>query len=104
MIDPWTTRPVRTDDAAVIARIERGSYAGVLAESDGVVVAGAGTVLLDWGPTRGEPTGLRARIVNVYTATDWRRRGTWRQGRSRARNTTLLPPRSIGPAAATSCR
>lgn len=97
MTTPWTTRPVRIDDAATIARhrfadagakedlmayerwvavrIERGTYGGVFAEADGAVVAGAGSVLLDWGPTRGEPTGLRARIVNVYTAPDWRRRG-----------------------------
>lgn len=94
---PWTPRPARRDDAAVIAvhryagagtaqdllayerwvapRIEQGGYAGVLAEVDGVVVAGAGAVMLDWGPTRGEPIGVRARIVNVFTAPAWRRRG-----------------------------
>jgi GNAT superfamily N-acetyltransferase len=93
----WTTRPVRADDAANIARhryfdagtkedlvayerwvatrIERGTYTGVLAEVEGSVVAGAGAVMLDWGPTRGEPTGLRARIVNVYTDPAWHRRG-----------------------------
>lgn len=71
---PWTTRPVRVDDAAVVARhryadtgsdedlracehwlavrIERGTYAGVLADAGGAVVAGAGAVLLDGGPTR----------------------------------------------------
>ena len=71
-----------TDDAAIIARhryldagakedlvayerwvatrIERGIYTGILAERDGGVIAGAGAVILDWGPTRGEPTGLRA--------------------------------------------
>lgn len=97
MTSAWSTRPVRADDAAtlarhryfdagtkedlvayerwVAARIERGIYTGVLAELDGGVIAGAGAVILDWGPTRGEPTGLRARIVNVYTEPDWRRRG-----------------------------
>lgn len=93
----WTTRPVRADDAAIISRhryfnastkedvvayerwvatrIERGIYTGILAELDGSVIAGAGAVILDWGPTRGEPTGLRARIVNAFTEPDWRRRG-----------------------------
>ncbi len=93
-------RPVRVEDASVIARhryfddgaredltayerwvaprIERGTYAGVLAEAEGIVIAGAGAVILDWGPTRGEPTGLRARIVNVYTDPAWRRQGVAR--------------------------
>lgn len=96
----WTIRPARTDDAAIIARhryldagakedlvayerwvatrIERGIYTGVLAERDGGVIAGAGAVIQDWGPTRGEPTGLRARIVNVYTDPAWRRQGVAR--------------------------
>jgi GNAT superfamily N-acetyltransferase len=38
-------------------------------------VAGSGIVLLDWGPTRGDPNPLRARLVNVYTAPAYRRRG-----------------------------
>lgn len=97
MTPAWTTRSVRADDAAIIARhryfdagtkddlvayerwvatrIKRSTYNGVLAALDGGVVAGAGAVMLDWGPTRGEPTGLRARIVNVYTDPAWRRRG-----------------------------
>lgn len=97
MTTAWTTRPARADDAAIIARhryfdagtkddlvayerwvatrIKRSTYNGVLAELDGGVVAGAGAVMLDWGSTRGEPTGLRARIVNVYTDPAWRRRG-----------------------------
>lgn len=53
-------------------RIEQGSYAGVLAEVDGIVVAGAGAVMLGWGPSRGEPIGVRKRIVNVVTAPAWR--------------------------------
>lgn len=59
----------------VAVRIERGTYAGVVAECDGLVMAGAGAVILDWGPTRGVSSGLRARIVNVYTEPDWRRHG-----------------------------
>lgn len=97
MTNPWTVRAVRTGDAAIIAlhryhrgepqtdidayahwlpaRIERGTYLGYVAEADGRVVGGAGAVLLDWGPTRGEASGTRARIVNVFTETDWRRQG-----------------------------
>jgi ribosomal protein S18 acetylase RimI-like enzyme len=97
MSTTWSTRPVRVEDAALIARhryfceaakedlagyerwvakrIERGVYTGVLAETELGAIAGAGCVVLDWGPTRGEPTGLRGRIVNVYTDPRWRRRG-----------------------------
>lgn len=54
------------------ARIECGTYIGFVAEAAGRVVGGAGAVLLDWGPTRGEASGLRARIVNVFTEAQWR--------------------------------
>ena len=56
-------------------RIERGTYVGFVADDKGIVIAGAGAVLLDWGPTRGEPSGTRARIVNVFTDHDRRGRG-----------------------------
>lgn len=93
----WTVRTVGPDDAAsiarhryfrgepqedldaytawVVSRIERGTYLGFVAEAEGQVVGGAGAVLLDWGPTRGEASGTRARIVNVYTELPWRKRG-----------------------------
>jgi GNAT superfamily N-acetyltransferase len=56
-------------------RIESGAYVGQLAEHAGQVIGGVGAVLLDWGPTRGEPSGTRARIVNVSVDADWRRQG-----------------------------
>ncbi|MCC9597996.1 MULTISPECIES: GNAT family N-acetyltransferase [unclassified Rubrivivax] len=93
----WTVRTVGPDDAAsiarhryfrgepqedldaytawVVSRIERGTYVGFVAEAESQVVGGAGAVLLDWGPTRGETSGIRARIVNVYTEEPWRKRG-----------------------------
>ncbi|MGJ7541550.1 GNAT family N-acetyltransferase [Variovorax sp. LT1R16] len=57
------------------SRIEAGVYIGSLAERAGVVVAGAGAVLLDGGPSRGSPSGTRARVVNVFTESAWRRQG-----------------------------
>ncbi|MGN6525282.1 MAG: GNAT family N-acetyltransferase [Burkholderiaceae bacterium] len=98
MPDAWTIRPVAPDDAARVAahrgfapsdaegaagyaawlrpRIASGTYVGRLAiAADGGVVGGAGAVLLDWGPTRGNPGGTMARIVNVFTDEPWRRRG-----------------------------
>lgn len=93
----WTVRTVVADDAAsiarhryfrgepqedldayaawVVSRIERGAYIGFVAEAESQVVGGAGAVLLDWGPTRGETSGIRARIVNVYTEEPWRKQG-----------------------------
>ena len=51
----------------------RGSYLGWLTEEAGQIVAGVGLVLLDWGPTRGDSNPLKARLVDVYTAPEWRR-------------------------------
>lgn len=70
----------RPEDLAAYAawaqsRLDSGSYLGWVAEHDGRIVAGAGAVVLDWGPSRGDPTALRARVVNVFTEPDWRRRG-----------------------------
>lgn len=97
MTGTWNTRPVRPQDAALVAihryagagtaqdlrayehwvvsALARGSYVGLLAEREGEVIAGAGAVLLEWGPSRGDPSAWRARIVNVFTVPAWRRRG-----------------------------
>ncbi|HEY9068387.1 MAG TPA: GNAT family N-acetyltransferase [Burkholderiaceae bacterium] len=101
MTKSWTLRKARTDDAWTIAqhryyraepredvdayaawlptRIEQGTYIGFVAEGDGRVVAGAGAVLLDWGPTRGASSGTRARVVNVFTDEEWRKQGIARE-------------------------
>jgi len=76
----------RDEDAArrphyaawVRPRIETGHYIGWLALDGDAVVGGAGAVLLDWGPTRANPCGTMARIVNVFTAPEWRGRGVAR--------------------------
>ena len=76
----------RDEDAArrpqyaawVRPRIRTGTYVGWLALDGDVVVGGAGAVLLDWGPTRANPCGTMARIVNVFTAPEWRGRGVAR--------------------------
>jgi GNAT superfamily N-acetyltransferase len=97
MTSSWTVRAVRAEDAATIAlhrydrgerkedidayavwlppRVERGTYLGFVAAAMGRVVGGASAVLLDWGPSRGEASGTRARIVNVFTEPAWRRQG-----------------------------
>lgn len=61
--------------AWVAGAIERGLYLGWLAEAGGAVIAGAGLTLLEWGPSRGDPQPLRARLVNVWTHPDWRKQG-----------------------------
>ncbi|WP_232337322.1 GNAT family N-acetyltransferase [Deinococcus arboris] len=90
-------RPVTPADGAVIARhrlpdpadapdrpayaawvagaIARGTYLGFVTQVGGEIIAGAGLTLLDWGPSRGDPQPLRARVVNVWTHPDWRRQG-----------------------------
>lgn len=77
----------RTDDAArrfgdaawVEPRIASGHYIGCFAMQGDVVVGSAGAVLLDWGPTRANPGGQMARIVNVFTVEALRGRGVARQ-------------------------
>lgn len=51
------------------------SYIGYIAYEGDNVIAGAGAVLLDWGPTRGGGSSMRSRIVNVFTQPEWRRKG-----------------------------
>jgi GNAT superfamily N-acetyltransferase len=59
----------------VMGAIGREVYLGWLFERDGSIVAGAGLVLLEWGPTRNNRTSHRGRIVNVYTHPNHRREG-----------------------------
>lgn len=101
MISTWSLRPVhagdadqvaahgcyRDDDAArrpgyaawVRPRIEAGRYIGWFAVEGDTVLGGAGAVLLDWGPTRANPGGQMARIVNVFSAQPLRGRGMARE-------------------------
>jgi len=66
--------------AWVATALQRGTYLGFLTVTDGgEVVSGAGLALLEWGPTRGDPQPWRARVVNVWTHPDWRRRGLARE-------------------------
>lgn len=63
----------------VRGKVQAGEYLGLLALHGGEVVAGAGLVLLDWGPTRGNPDPMRARLVNVWTHENHRRQGLARR-------------------------
>jgi GNAT superfamily N-acetyltransferase len=93
----WTIRAVHNGDATTLsqhrydggaaqddlvayaawlnAAIQRESYLGLVAELGHEVIAGAGMLLIEWGPTRGDPNPVRGRVVNVWTHPDWRRRG-----------------------------
>jgi GNAT superfamily N-acetyltransferase len=59
----------------VSERIALGTYLGCVAQFEGEIVAGAGIVLLDWGPTRGNASGVSGRVVAVFTEPALRRRG-----------------------------
>lgn len=93
----WTIRPVGPTDADLVAahgcylagdaprrptyaalvepRIRSGTYLGWFAVNGEQVLGGAGAVLLDWGPTRANPCGVMARVVNVFTAEPYRGQG-----------------------------
>lgn len=97
----WTVRPALVGDAAQVAahrcyrvddadrrpayadcvspRIASRHYIGCFAVQGEVVLGGAGAVLLDWGPPRANPRGQMARVVNVFTVEEWRRRGVARE-------------------------
>jgi GNAT superfamily N-acetyltransferase len=76
--------------------IPRAVYLGWLLEVDGNVIAGAGLVILEWGPTWHNPNPLAARIVNVFVEPDFRRHGHARKlverclEEARTRNITHL--------------
>lgn len=53
--------------------IPRAVYLGWLLELEGSVIAGAGLVILEWGPSRENPNPLAARIANVFVEPDFRR-------------------------------
>ncbi|OWQ49102.1 hypothetical protein CDL60_04345 [Roseateles noduli] len=97
MTPSWTERSVLPSDTAQIAahacyreedahrragyadwlapRIDAGRYVGLFAIRDGVVIGGAGVVLLDWGPTRANPDGLMGRVANVFVEPQHRGQG-----------------------------
>ena len=98
-IDRENVRAATSSDAATISRhrypdelefrptysawlkdaIPRGVYLGWLLEVEQTVIAGAGLVILEWGPTWHNPNPLAARIVNVFVEPDFRRRGLARK-------------------------
>ncbi|GGJ79728.1 GNAT family N-acetyltransferase [Deinococcus aquiradiocola] len=61
---PWVER-----------HLTAGTYLGWLVESEGVVVAGAGLMILDWPPHFVDPQPLRSYLLNVYTQPAHRGRG-----------------------------
>jgi GNAT superfamily N-acetyltransferase len=46
-----------------------------VAEADGAIVATSGLVLLEKPPSAGNPNGLEAYLMNMYTVPGWRGRG-----------------------------
>ena len=58
----------------VAGAVERGVYQGFFIEKEGEVVAGAGLVRLEWGPSRGDPqaapSGLTASVRAVSRPAD----------------------------------
>ncbi len=93
----WTARKALPGDAELIAshacyreedmarragyaewvkpRIGARKYLGLIAMRGDEVLGGAGLVLLDWGPTRANPSGQMGRVVNVFTAPHSRGQG-----------------------------
>ena len=60
-------------------KLEDGTYAGWLAEEDGVLVAGAGLWEMDWPPHFLHAEPRRAYLLNFYVAPQARRQGLARK-------------------------
>jgi GNAT superfamily N-acetyltransferase len=98
MLSSVSFRPITQDDRQTVARhrypelselhpalatyahwltdaLTQEIYRGWFHEKDGQIVAGIGLILLNWGPSKNDPSPLRARVVNVYTAPEIRREG-----------------------------
>ena len=92
----WTLRPATAEDVQDIVchrypgesgehlaiyagwltgAFSQGLYSGLLAHTEGRIIGGAGLLRLNWGPRRGDANPLRGRIVNVFVAEEFRRRG-----------------------------
>jgi GNAT superfamily N-acetyltransferase len=59
----------------VASAVERDLYFGWLAVFGDNVIAGAGAILFEGGPVLGTTSPIRARLVNVFTEPEHRRRG-----------------------------
>jgi GNAT superfamily N-acetyltransferase len=59
--------------------IPRAVYLGWLLEVEQTVIAGAGLVILEWGPSRENPNPFAARIANVFVEPNFRRQGLARK-------------------------
>jgi GNAT superfamily N-acetyltransferase len=56
-------------------KLEDGSYVGWLVSKDGVVVAGAGMLLMDFPPHWMDPEPMRAYLLNFYVHPEFRGHG-----------------------------
>nr|WP_216329582.1 GNAT family N-acetyltransferase [Deinococcus aestuarii] len=72
---PPTAPALDTYAAWVADALAREVYLGWLAEQEGVILAGVGLTLLEWGPTHDDPNPWRARLVNIFTEPASRRQG-----------------------------
>ena len=58
--------------------MSEGRYLGWLAVQGKRVIGGAGLLLLQWQPSRGDPNPVRGRVVNVFVEPEFRRQGVAR--------------------------
>lgn len=71
-----TRAAVAHDTRWLAPKLAGGEYFGYLAFADDQLIAGAGCILLDWGPRLDTgPVHTLARINNVFTVDAWRRQG-----------------------------
>ena len=61
------------------AKMARGEYFAWVAEDDGQIVASTGLWLMEWSPVPHDLSQRRGRVMDVYVAPTYRRRGLARQ-------------------------
>ncbi len=60
-------------------KMARSEYHAWVAEAEGRIVASAGLWLMEWSPMPHDLSNRRGRVMDVYTAPEYRRRGVARQ-------------------------
>lgn len=61
------------------AKMARGDYFAWVAEAEGQIVASTGLWLMEWSPMPRDLSQRRGRVMDVYVAPNYRRRGLARQ-------------------------
>ena len=73
--DAHTAELAEATRTYLAAKLPTGEFAAWVAEVDGLLVATSGLMLYERPPTAGNPSGIEAYVMNMYTVPEWRGKG-----------------------------